>query len=119
MRDSLLPFSDSHLSVAGLPQGTWSEFIKEQCLWCTREIHDGVHIDFDNDEELPHKFVATLGSGNQGSVCVLSVILLSRYMRPEGPWQRLAAALADSSDHFSAFNYIPSQIEMIDPSRAP
>ena len=38
-------------------------------------------------------------------------------MRPEGPWQRLAAALADSSDHFPAFNHIPSQIEMIGHSR--
>ena len=33
--------------------------------------------------------------------------LLPRYMRPEGPWQRLAAALADSSDHFSAFKPHP------------
>ena len=50
---------------------------------------------------------------------VSSVILLSRYMRPEGPWQRIAAALVDSSDHFSAFSHTLSQIEMIDHSRAP
>ena len=29
--------------------------------------------------------------------CVYVFYLLSRCMRPEGPWQRLAAALADSS----------------------
>ena len=29
-------------------------------------------------------------------MCVF-LYLLARYMRPEGPWQRLAAALADSS----------------------
>ena len=29
--------------------------------------------------------------------CVYVLNLLSRCMRPEGPWQRLAAALADSS----------------------
>ena len=28
--------------------------------------------------------------------CVFS--FLTRYMRPEGPWQRLAAALSDSSE---------------------
>ena len=31
------------------------------------------------------------------SVCVYVFYFLSRCMRPEGPWQRLAAALADSS----------------------
>ena len=29
-------------------------------------------------------------------VCVYALYFLSRCMRPEGPWQRLAAALADS-----------------------
>ena len=42
------------------------------------------------------------------AVCVQSVIIY-RYMRPEGPWQRLAAALADSSRIFH--NLILSQIE--------
>ena len=59
------------------------------------------------------------GTPPSAPACVLSVILLSRYMRHEGPSRRLAAALADSSDHFPAFNHIPSQIEMVDPSRAP
>ena len=63
--------------------------------------------------------VTGMGQSATNIGCVSSVILLSRYMRPEGPWQRLAAALADSSDHFSAFNHTPSQIEMIGHSRAP
>ena len=33
---------------------------------------------------------------NCAGVCVC-LVFLSRYMRLEGPWQRLAAALADSS----------------------
>ena len=42
-------------------------------------------------------------------VCVYSLIsyLLSHCMQPEGLWQRLAAVLADSSDHFSAFKLYP------------
>ena len=35
-------------------------------------------------------------------VCVF-LYLLTRYMRPEGPWQRLAAALADSSAFLNPF----------------
>ena len=31
---------------------------------------------------------------------VCNLLFISRYMRPEGPWQRLAAALADSSGVF-------------------
>ena len=42
--------------------------------------------------------------------------LFNRYMRPNGPWQRLVAALADSSG--TLHGHILSQIEMIDPSRA-
>ena len=44
-------------------------------------------------------------------------LFIDRYMWPEGPWQRLAAALADSSGVLP--DHILSQIEMIDPSRAP
>ena len=29
-----------------------------------------------------------------------NLLFMNRYMRPEGPWQRLAAALADSSGIF-------------------
>ena len=31
---------------------------------------------------------------------VCNLLFINRYMRPEGPWQRLAAALADSSGVF-------------------
>ena len=31
---------------------------------------------------------------------VCNLLFINRYMRPEGPWQRLAAALADSSGIF-------------------
>ena len=33
-------------------------------------------------------------------VCVCNLLFINRYMRPEGPWQRLVAALADSSGVF-------------------
>ena len=49
--------------------------------------------------------------------CVCNQLLINCYMWPEGPWQRLAAALADSSGVLP--DHILSQIEMIDPSRAP
>ena len=32
--------------------------------------------------------------------CVCSLLFINRYMRPEGPWQRLAAVLAGSSGIF-------------------
>ena len=48
---------------------------------------------------------------------VCNQLFIYRYMRPEGPWQRLAAALAESSRVL--LDHILSQIEMIDPSRAP
>ena len=51
------------------------------------------------------------------AVCVCNQLFIDRYMWPEGPWQRLAAALAGSSGVLPA--HILSQIEMIDPSRAP
>ena len=50
-----------------------------------------------------------------GGVC--NQLLINRYMWPEGPWQRQAAALVDSSGVLP--DHILSQIEMIDPSRAP
>ena len=50
-------------------------------------------------------------------VCVCNQLFIDRYMWPEGPWQRLTAALADSSGVL--LDHILSQIEMIDPSRAP
>ena len=49
--------------------------------------------------------------------CVCNQLFINRYMWPEGPWQRLAAALADSSRVLP--DHVLSQIEMIDPSRAP
>ena len=50
-------------------------------------------------------------------VCVCSQLFINRYMWPEGLWQRLAAALADNGGVLS--DHVLSQIEMIDPSRAP
>ena len=50
-------------------------------------------------------------------VCVCNQLFINCYMWPEGPWQRLAAALAGSSGVLPA--HILSQIEMIDPSRVP
>ena len=38
-----------------------------------------------------------MGPGDRGRVCVYVLYFLSRCKRPEGPWQRLAAALAGSS----------------------
>ena len=52
----------------------------------------------------------------RAGVCVISY-LFTATCGPKGPWQRLAAALADSSRVLS--DRILSQIEMIDPSRAP
>ena len=40
--------------------------------------------------------VLNLCADQLGAWCVY-VVFISRCMRPEGPWQRLAAALADSS----------------------
>lgn len=40
--------------------------------------------------------------------CVPSVISLSRFTRSKWPWQWLAAALVNSSNHFPAFNHTPS-----------
>ena len=45
------------------------------------------------------------------SVCVYVFYFLSRCMRPEGPWQRLAAALADSS-----FFYLPLYDRILSPT---
>ena len=36
-------------------------------------------------------------TGQASSQCVCNQLFIDRYMWPEGPWQRLAAALADSS----------------------
>ena len=49
--------------------------------------------------------------------CVCNQVFIHRYMRPEGPWQRLAAALADSSGILR--DHILSPTEMIGPSGAP
>ena len=51
------------------------------------------------------------------AVCVCNQLFIDRYMWPEGLWQRLAAALADNGGVLP--DHILSQIEMIDPSRAP
>ena len=57
------------------------------------------------------------GEDELGCVCVRNQLFIDRYMWPEGPWQRLAAALAGSSGVLP--DHILSQIEMINPSRAP
>ena len=40
-----------------------------------------------------------------GSVCVCYLLFLYRYMWPEGPWQRLAAALSGSSGLFKLYPF--------------
>ena len=42
--------------------------------------------------------VHCIGWRDRGGVC--NLLFINRYMRPEGPWQRLAAALTDSSGIF-------------------
>ena len=45
-----------------------------------------------------------------GFGCVCNLLFINRYMRPEGPWQRLAAALAGSSG-ISIHNLVLAQTD--------
>ena len=74
--------------------------------------HNATRYQYQDAEEIVYEpspwcwcwlnIISAVSAKLSSTVCVI-FYLLYRYMRPEGPWQRLTAALTDSSGKF----YIP------------
>ena len=62
-------------------------------------------------QEPLYKFSALFALPSKEAVCVF-LVFVSRCMRPEGPWQLLAAALTDSS----AFLTSPTKDQILSPT---
>ena len=80
----------SHNATRYQYQGA-EEIVYEPSLWCWCWLN----------------IISAVSAKLSPTVCVI-FYLLYRYMRPEGPWQRLAAALADSGGKFYIVYLFPS-----------